>query len=44
LRVGVVCWPSWTFLCVLLFAPLGSTVLEPHLLFNPRQQRKKESH
>ena len=47
LRVGVVCWPSRTFLCVLLLAPLGSTVLEPHLLFKSKttkKERKKESH
>jgi len=42
LRVGVVRRPAWTLLCVLLLAPLGSTVLEPHLLFD-KQRKKKQA-
>ncbi len=42
LRVGVVRRPPWTFLCVLLLAPLGSTVLEPHLLFDQERKKRKE--
>lgn len=41
LRVGVVGRPPWTFLCVLLLAPLGSTVLEPHLLSNAKEKTTK---
>jgi hypothetical protein len=41
LRVGVVGRPPWTFLCVLLLAPLGSTVLEPHLLFDAKEKKTK---
>jgi hypothetical protein len=41
LRVGVVGRPPWTFLCVLLLAPLGSTVLEPHLLSDAEEKKTK---
>jgi hypothetical protein len=41
LRVGVVGRPPWTFLCVLLLAPLGSTVLEPHLLSDAKEKKTK---
>lgn len=30
-RVGVVSRPPWTFLCVLLFSPFSTSVLEPDL-------------
>ena len=39
LRLGIVGWPTGTFLCVVQLTPLGPTILEPDL----KTGRKKTS-